>query len=51
MSDRFDLIVLGGDSRGIAGAIRAARDGARVALLEATLASHPNAAQEVVPMY
>ena len=34
MSDSFDLIVLGGGSGGIAAAIRAARLGARVALLE-----------------
>jgi glutathione reductase (NADPH) len=34
MADRFDLIVLGAGSGGIAGAIRAARHGARVALLE-----------------
>ncbi|MBB5209382.1 glutathione-disulfide reductase [Chiayiivirga flava] len=34
MSDAFDLIVLGGGSGGIAGAIRAARHGARVAMLE-----------------
>jgi glutathione reductase (NADPH) len=34
MAERFDLIVLGAGSGGIAGAIRAARHGARVALLE-----------------
>ncbi|NII09323.1 glutathione-disulfide reductase [Oleiagrimonas sp. C23AA] len=34
MSDRFDLIVLGAGSGGLAAAFRAARHGARVALLE-----------------
>lgn len=34
MADTFDLIVLGGGSGGLAAAVRAARHGARVALLE-----------------
>ena len=34
MSSSFDLIVLGAGSGGIAGAVRAARHGARVAIIE-----------------